>query len=111
MQFCPKCKKIMTPKREEGKLVFVCTNPSCGHVLKKVSKQAKTLTSKSKQKEEVEVAVVDEKAESRPVVDAECRKCGHDKAYFWSKQTRAGDEAETRFFRCVECGNTWREYD
>lgn len=111
MQFCPKCKRIMTPKRENGKLVFACTNPACGHIVKKVSKEATKLTSKVARGEEVELAVVDENAETRPVVDAECRKCGNEKAYFWSKQTRAGDEAETRFFRCTTCGNTWREYD
>jgi transcription factor S len=111
MQFCPKCKKIMTPSRANGKLVFTCTNSACGHVLKKVSKEATTITSKSPPKEDVELAVIDENAESRPVVEAECRKCENTKAYFWSKQTRAGDEAETRFFRCTKCGNTWREYD
>lgn len=110
MQFCPKCKKIMVPKRENGKLVFSCTNASCGHVLKKVSKDATKITSKNEQTE-VEVAVVDEKAETRPIVPAECRSCGNDQAYFWSRQTRSGDEAETRFFRCTKCGKTWREYD
>ncbi|MHC1565666.1 MAG: transcription factor S, partial [Candidatus Syntropharchaeales archaeon] len=24
---------------------------------------------------------------------------------------RAADESEVRFFRCTECGATWREYD
>ncbi|HID27364.1 MAG TPA: transcription factor S, partial [Methanosarcinales archaeon] len=26
-------------------------------------------------------------------------------------QLRSADESETRFFRCTECGKTWREYD
>ncbi|MFT4307818.1 MAG: transcription factor S [Candidatus Woesearchaeota archaeon] len=111
MQFCPKCKKIMKPSRTNGKLVFTCTNTACGHVLKKVDKQATTITSKSTKREDVELAVVDEKAEARPIVEVECRACGNTKAYFWSKQTRAADEAETRFFRCTKCSKTWREYD
>ena len=111
MQFCPKCKRIMVPTRENGKLAFTCTNKSCGHVLKKVSKESTTITSKNEQKNDVEVAVVDEKAETRPIVSAECRACSNDQAYFWTRQTRAGDEAETRFFRCTRCAKTWREYD
>lgn len=40
-----------------------------------------------------------------------CPKCGNNGAYFWYMQTRAGDEAETKFYRCVKCGYTWRVYD
>ena len=43
-------------------------------------------------------------------VDEECPKCGHNKAFFWEEQTRASDEPETSFFRCVKCKHTWREY-
>ncbi|GAI81579.1 unnamed protein product, partial [marine sediment metagenome] len=34
----------------------------------------------------------------------------NEKAYFWSVQTRSGDEAETKFFKCTKCEFTWREY-
>ena len=37
-----------------------------------------------------------------------CSKCGAKEAYYWSVQLRRGDEAETSFFRCVNCGKTWR---
>ena len=40
-----------------------------------------------------------------------CKKCNNTKCYFWTVQTRAGDEAETKFFKCTKCGHTWREYD
>ena len=45
-----------------------------------------------------------------PVTNATCSKCNHTEAYFWTSQTRAGDEAETKFFRCTKCRYTWREY-
>ncbi|PIO07920.1 transcription factor S, partial [Candidatus Pacearchaeota archaeon CG10_big_fil_rev_8_21_14_0_10_35_219] len=31
-------------------------------------------------------------------------------AYFWTMQTRAADESETKFYRCTKCDHTWREY-
>ena len=45
-----------------------------------------------------------------PIITETCKKCGNEKAYFWTVQTRSGDEAETKFFKCVKCANTWREY-
>ena len=62
-------------------------------------------------RDERTIEVVDEDSETLPIVKVECRKCGNGDAYFWSLQTRAGDEGETRFFRCTSCKNTWREYD
>ena len=43
-------------------------------------------------------------------VNEDCSKCGHGKAFWWEEQTRASDEPETSFFRCVSCKHTWREY-
>ena len=45
-----------------------------------------------------------------PVVANICDKCNNKEAYFWTSQTRSGDEAETRFFKCTKCKHTWREY-
>jgi len=58
-----------------------------------------------------EVAVVRDKGEEiHPIVNEECPKCGNDRAYFWTVQTRASDESETKFFKCTKCGHTRREY-
>jgi DNA-directed RNA polymerase, subunit M/Transcription elongation factor TFIIS len=40
-----------------------------------------------------------------------CPKCGNHEAYYWMIQTRAADEPPTRFYKCVKCGHTWREYE
>ena len=61
--------------------------------------------------EKSHVGVVHEKETSVwPVVTTTCPKCGNDQAHYWSAQMCAGDEAETRFFRCTKCKHTWREY-
>ncbi len=77
---------------------------------KSKKKSSKTVYSE-KIPEASEVGVVKEKdTDVFPVVLANCPQCEHKEAYFWTSQTRSGDEAETRFFRCTKCKHTWREY-
>jgi transcription factor S len=101
MEFCPKCGSVLEEKRKN----FGCVR--CGYT----SKNKIKIESKEKIKEPQEIAVVKEKdTDVFPIVSANCPKCNHHEAYFWTSQTRSGDEAETRFFRCVKCKYTWREY-
>lgn len=44
-----------------------------------------------------------------PKSDATCEKCGYHQAYFNEIQIRSADEPATLFFKCVKCGNQWRE--
>ncbi len=104
MKFCPKCGAILVPKKESGKYVYDC---SCGYKVP-VDQDAK-ITEEVKQKKEIEV--VDEEVQTNPLVDETCPKCGHEKAYFWLEQTRSGDEAETKFFKCEKCKHIWRDYE
>ena len=41
-------------------------------------------------------------------VGIKCRKCGSDNVYCQSKQLRAADEATTKLYTCLNCGNKWR---
>lgn len=100
MMFCKKCGAIMMPKK--GKMV--CT--SCGH-----SEKGKS-SFKEKVEQQKEVDIIDrEENESLPKIEVECPKCKNNEAYYWLVQTRAGDEAETKFYKCTKCKHTWREYD
>jgi len=56
------------------------------------------------------IEVIDKRIETLPKTKEECPGCGNGIAYYWTIQTRAGDEAETRFFECVKCKNRWRSY-
>ena len=101
MEFCPKCGSVLVMKTKK----MGC--PRCGYSAKgkmKITTSEKTLKTSG-------VVVVSAKdMETLPIVEEKCRECGNEKAYFWTVQTRAGDEAETKFFKCVKCSNTWREY-
>lgn len=101
MNFCPKCKSLLMPTKDNGKVLLKC---SCGFKTEGSGK----ITQKVEQKRK-EVEVVEEK-EHLPLVDEPCRKCSHPKSYHWEIQTRAADEPATRFYKCEKCKHVWREY-
>jgi len=104
--FCPKCGAMMVVKKQRDKKVLECR--SCGYVEKSQdSMKIKEKTTLAKAAE-----VVDSSAEDNtlPKVEIKCPKCGNHEAYFWTVQTRASDEPETKFYRCTKCKHTWRDY-
>ena len=104
VDFCSNCGAIIMGKKGEA---VAC--PSCGESQK--AKASIKLSEKVTKVEEKEIVDSDDSAaEIHPLIKAECSKCKHEEAYFWTKQTRSGDEAETSFYKCVKCRNTWRLY-
>ena len=101
--FCPKCGSILVPKEENKKRVLAC---SCGYTSDK-----KAVIKEKIEKNEKEVGVVEEEPATLPKTKAECPKCHHREAFFWEVQTRAADEAATKFLRCIKCRHTWRDYN
>jgi transcription factor S len=102
--FCPKCGSLLVPKKEDGKKVLAC---SCGH--KNRNLEGTKIKEVVEEKKGIEVIDKDE-TETLPTTKVTCPKCDHDIAYYWLVQTRAGDEPETKFMKCVECKHTWRDY-
>ncbi|MEX2016848.1 MAG: transcription factor S [Candidatus Pacearchaeota archaeon] len=92
MEFCPKCGSVLVMKTKK----IGC--PRCGYSAKG---KIKITTSEKTAKTARVVVVSSKETETLPVVEEKCRECGNDKAYFWTVQTRAGDEAETKFFKCT----------
>lgn len=105
MIFCPKCGSLLKTKLERGKTVMAC---SCGYSTKSPSDTCIKEEVKNNNKK---IDIIDSEVETLPVVEVKCDKCNNNKARFWLVQTRAGDEAETKFFRCTKCKHTWRDYD
>jgi len=91
-------------RNRPGTTKAVCSK--CGHIgAHHDLKSSEKLPEKKPQ-----IGVVNVEEELIAKTNEECPKCKHHEAYFWSKQTRAGDEGETSFFRCVKCKHTWRKY-
>jgi len=101
VNFCPKCESLLIPSPE--KKTLTC---SCGYSMRSKAE----LKLKEVNKQETESKVDSEGEETLAKVKEECPKCGHPEAYNWSLQTRATDEPETQFYRCLKCKHTWREY-
>jgi len=101
MEFCPKCGAVIIQKRSNNG----CSR--CSYTAK--NKLKITISEKMGAKKEVPV-ISNKETEVLPIVSEKCKKCKNDKAYFWTIQTRAGDESETKFFKCVKCAYTWRDY-
>ncbi|MBS3118013.1 transcription factor S [Candidatus Woesearchaeota archaeon] len=104
MIFCPRCGAILVPKKDGKRM-----SCACGYSSKQ--KQNVIIEEKVQLGKEEKIEVVDKKIETLPKTKEECPRCKHGEAYFWTVQTRAGDEAETRFFECVKCKNRWRSYN
>jgi transcription factor S len=101
MEFCPKCGCVLVEKKKN----FGC--PRCNYKAKSKIKIVSSESIKTKPK----IGVVNDKdTDFFPIINLQCPKCSHKEAYFWTSQTRAGDETETKFFRCTKCKHTWREY-
>ena len=105
MMFCEKCGALMIPKKDDGKTVIGCTK--CRNT---VVKREHLIIKEKTDFIDKKIQVIDKRVETLPKTREDCPKCGHKEAYFWTIQTRAADEAETRFFKCVKCSHTWRSY-
>ncbi len=102
MEFCPKCGSVLMLKVKNSSC------PRCGYT----KKGKLEMSTKEKINEKKEIPVIKkDMGSTAPVVNEKCSECGHEKAYFWTVQTRASDESETKFYKCVKCGRTKRDYN
>ncbi|WP_338739822.1 transcription factor S [Haloplanus salilacus] len=106
MEFCDECGSMM--KKQDG--VMVCD--SCGH-REEQQRDAEDFITTTKQTGD-ELIETEEGAnfEGKPTDESvHCDECGNGKAWYTIKQTGSADEPPTRFFKCTECGNRWRDYN
>eukprot|EP00796_Vickermania_ingenoplastis_P004099 gene4099-2945_t len=126
MFFCPFCGTLLLFSLERvGEGRFFCT--TCPYVVPVQEEQVLTVTHdfRSPEDEKSEAAeppapeVEDVKKEANIVDDAgqvisiPCENvesgCQSQKAYYVQTQIRSADEPATIFYKCVECGHTWRQ--
>jgi DNA-directed RNA polymerase subunit M len=110
MDFCDKCGGLFIPKKSKTKVMLICRR--CGKKKYAKGKKSMKLTvSTVKKVKKIVVVSKKQKFEALPKTTAQCPKCENSKAFWWMQQTRAADEAPTRFHKCTKCGHVWREYE
>jgi len=85
----------------------------CGYI-RKIGDTDQNKMTRKMDRTENEITIVDDEEEdikTMPTIQIKCPKCANNLAIWWLRQLRAADESEVRFFRCTECGHTWRQYD
>jgi DNA-directed RNA polymerase subunit M len=101
MEFCEKCGGMILVQGNKAACV------SCG---KKLAKKPKIESSEKSEFKETIAVIKEGEDNTYPTVEMECPQCKNKKAFFWTMQTRAGDESETKFYKCTKCKYTWRKY-
>ena len=107
MDFCPKCEIRL--KKDNNGSVLVC--PKCGYVKENIVKADQEKLDESNSdftvmgKDDMKIV---KGLESTIKID--CEKCHNQEGVWWSFQTRSADEPETKFYRCIKCNHTWRDY-
>ena len=109
IEFCNKCGGLLIPKKPGKRSTMICRR--CGKRATAKSKDFQISVSTTKKPESVIVVEKKARFEALPKTTAQCPKCEHNEAFWWMQQTRAADEAPTRFYKCCKCGHIWREYE
>lgn len=108
MELCNKCGTLMIPKKEKNKSFLVCRK--CKNK-KKIKETGRFKIKEKIEKDPIDsIPILEESVEILPKIKINCPECGNPEAVWWTMQTRSSDEAETRFYRCIKCKRTWREY-
>ncbi len=102
----------MVARRVGGKVILKCMR--CGYEMEASQARKIRTAKKIRHSAKEKMVVIDNSinVETLPKTrEVICPKCGHNEAYYWFVQTRAGDEPPTRFYKCTRCGHVWREYE
>ena len=80
----------------------------CGYDKSLTDKQKEDYIIEQDVSQKEDIIIAGEKINTLPTTKGLCYRCGNRELEWWLVQMRKSDEAETRFYRCTKCGNTWR---
>lgn len=107
MKTCAQCGAMLLPKKDGEKKILLCMR--CGT---KIEADATTvgLTDSVQKPQDIHIVDASLNDVQHPITAHPCGSCGNEEAYWWIQQTRASDEAPTRFYKCTKCKVVQREY-
>ncbi|KAH8654502.1 hypothetical protein BGZ60DRAFT_418650 [Tricladium varicosporioides] len=115
--FCPSCSNVLTVSNvqpdsgasedEVGDYRLECKTCPYQYVLKKRYYERKTFTRKERDDVFGGVGAWDNADKTK--VQCPIEECDGTEAAFFQVQIRSADEPMTSFYKCMACGNRWRE--
>lgn len=102
MEFCPNCGKVLLPKKD----ILYCQE--CGYEKKVSYDEKQNYIIREDVSDKQDIIITGDKINTLPTTKGLCYRCGNRELEWWMVQMHHSDEAETRFYRCTKCGNTWR---
>ena len=104
MHFCPTCGNLLLLEND-GHMRFFCR--TCPYIYKL---KTRVVSEAPLERKEVDDVLGGPDAwKNADQTEANCSKCGNDRAYYQQLQIRSADEPMTTFYKCTECGFRWRE--
>ncbi len=108
--FCDKCGALMIPTTDrKGKRLLKCA--ACAYSKSTDHGDDYTIQQKIIHSERDETLIIEspEQFDQLPTAKMSCPKCNYGKASYWQSQVQVEDEDATIFYRCKQCGHTWRD--
>ena len=105
MEFCSECGTLLVPETIDDKKVLKCSK--CG-TMREIGGSREKYVVSQEMGDKDNVVVVKEEVVPFPTTKATCKKCGNTEAYYYSVQTRGGDESETVYMTCTSCKHVWK---
>ncbi|OIR58581.1 MAG: DNA-directed RNA polymerase III subunit RPC10 [Amphiamblys sp. WSBS2006] len=105
MLLCPHCLNILVAtKAAERQNILSC--PTCAYRKNICEPVINTIVyTERAEVEEIDAA----QKKGGDITDTVCPNCAHTKAFYIQMQTRSADEGSTLFYKCCECGHSWKE--
>eukprot|EP00906_Rhabdomonas_costata_P018112 RCo026394 len=107
MLFCPCCGNLLLVESTEHLLRFFCQ--TCPYVCPVKETVSERMVLKRKKVDDVMGGEDSWKDADRTKASCPRRDCTSTEAYFRQMQTRSADEPMTEFYKCVLCGEQWKE--
>eukprot|EP00929_Paragymnodinium_shiwhaense_P016667 TRINITY_DN125221_c0_g1_i1.p1 TRINITY_DN125221_c0_g1~~TRINITY_DN125221_c0_g1_i1.p1 ORF type:complete len:109 (-),score=22.25 TRINITY_DN125221_c0_g1_i1:32-358(-) len=105
-QYCPTCANLLAIEAgRRDTIAFRCR--TCPYVF---NVEEKLIAKQAVPRKEVDDVLGGAEAwKDVEQTDAQCPRCGNERAYFKMFQTRSADEPMTVFYRCTRCSANWKE--
>jgi len=108
-KFCPTCSNcLLVEECYSEEIYFRLFCQTCPYI-ERITTTIRETTFMKKKKKVDDVLGGPDAWKHADRTETLCPKCRHTEAYYKQLQMRSADEPMTTFYRCIKCGNNWRD--